>query len=532
MITLRDYQAEAIDALFAYFGEHDGNPLLVLPTGSGKSVVQAAFIERMERLYPGQRVLLLTHVKELIEQNYLKFRTLLPGVPCGIHSASFGRKDIGHRFMFCGIQSIWRKADKIGPYDLIMIDEAHLVPASGMGMYRGFLDDMRIVNPLVKIIGLTATPFRLDSGLLTSGDGRIFTDIAYDLPLLRLVNAGHLSPVISRGSLHHADLSGVHKRGREFVEEESAQAMMQITSPALDEVLELAADRRSWLLFATNVKHANQIHDGLRQRGIVSDVVTGETPKLARARVIDDFRNGRLRALVNVMVLTTGFDAPATDCLVSMRPTLSAGLWLQMCGRGMRNAEGKENCLVLDYAGNIARHGPLDMIRGRLKEQSDEEGEAPAKKCPQCGTPCHAALSACPNCDYSFPPPEPKIEHQSSSGVLLSSQYSDTTDYPVTGIEYDAHTSIRSGMKTLRVDYNCGLIRFSEYVCIEHDGYARSKAVAWWIRMGGRAPIPSSVREAEDRAAAELRRPTLITVKRVGRYPEIVRHRFDVQEAA
>jgi len=532
MITLRDYQEEAIAALFAYFEEHDGNPLLVLPTGSGKSVVQAAFLERMERLYPGQRVLLLTHVKELIEQNYLKFRTLLPGVPCGIHSASFGRKDIGHRFMFCGIQSIWRKADKIGPYDLIMIDEAHLVPASGMGMYRGFLDDMRIVNPLVKIIGLTATPFRLDSGLLTSGDGRIFTDIAYDLPLLRLVNAGHLSPVISRGSLHHADLSGVHKRGGEFVEEESAQAMMQITSPALDEVLELAADRRSWLLFATNVKHANQIHDGLRQRGIVSDVVTGETPKLARARVIDDFRNGRLRALVNVMVLTTGFDAPATDCLVSMRPTLSAGLWLQMCGRGMRNAEGKENCLVLDYAGNIARHGPLDMIRGRPKEQSDETGEAPARKCPQCGTPCHAALSACPNCDYSFPPPEPKIEHQSSSGVLLSSQYSDTTDYPVTGIEYETHTSIRSGMKTLRVDYNCGLIRFSEYVCIEHDGYARSKAVAWWIRMGGSAPIPSSVREAEDRAAAELRRPTLITVKRVGKYPEIVRHRFDVQEAA
>lgn len=119
MITLRDYQEEAIAALFAYFEEHDGNPLLVLPTGSGKSVVQAAFLERMERLYPGQRVLLLTHVKELIEQNYLKFRTLLPGVPCGIHSASFGRKDIGHRFMFCGIQSIWRKADKIGPYDLI-----------------------------------------------------------------------------------------------------------------------------------------------------------------------------------------------------------------------------------------------------------------------------------------------------------------------------------------------------------------------------------------------------------------------------
>lgn len=499
---------------------------------SGKSVVQAAFIERMERLYPGQRVLLLTHVKELIEQNYLKFNVLLPNAPCGIHSASLGRKDIGQRFLFGGIQSIWRKAEKIGTYDLIMIDEAHLVPAKGLGMYRCFLDDMQVVNPMVKIIGLTATPFRLDSGLLTHGEGRIFTDIAYDLPLLRLVDAGHLAPVISRGSLHHADLSGVHKRGGEFVEQEAAEAMMSITGSALDEVITLAVDRRSWLLFATNVNHANQINAVLRRSGITSDIVTGDTPKIARSRIIEDFKRGTLRALVNVMVLTTGFDAPKTDCLVSMRPTLSAGLWLQMCGRGMRTAEGKENCLVLDYAGNIARHGPLDMIRGWAKKQSEEPGEAPTKKCEKCGTVCHAALAICPNCGYEFPPPEMKIEGNSSSEALLSSQYSDTTDYPVTGIEYEEHISYKSGSSTLRVDYHCGLIRFSEYVCLEHQGYARGKAIAWWVRMGGMLPAPLSVQEAEARAE-ELRRPITITVKRVGKYPEIVGHRFgDMEEVS
>ncbi len=195
MITLRDYQKEAIDSIYKYFDDNDGNPLVELPTGAGKSLINAGFIERTVMTWPGTRILMLTHVKELIEQNHEKLLTLWPSSPCGIYSASLKRKDKHQDIIFAGIQSIYNKAFELDKFDLVIIDECHMVPNKASGTYRKFLADLKIANPKVKVIGLTATPYRLDNGMLTHGDDRIFTDTCYRLPIKTLLDRGYLAPV-------------------------------------------------------------------------------------------------------------------------------------------------------------------------------------------------------------------------------------------------------------------------------------------------------------------------------------------------
>ena len=530
MIHLRDYQQDAIDALYRWFENKAGNPLVVIPTGGGKSIIQAAFIERAFQDDPACRVLCVTHVKELIAQNWQRLRQIWPQAPAGVNSASLNRRDTHHPILFAGVQSIYKLTEKLDAFDLVIVDEAHLIPHAGEGMYRQLLAGMRARNPWMKVIGLTATPYRLDSGMLVDGD--FFDGVAFELPMQRLISEGSLVEVISKGSLQRANLAGVHVKQGEFVDAEAAAAMMAITEAALDEVCELAADRRSWLLFCVTVRHAHQVAESLARRGIPSAMVTSKTPQAERDATIRACQSGRIRALVNVKALTTGFDAPRIDCLVSLRPTLSAGLWVQICGRGMRPSPGKENCLLLDYAGNIARHGPIDRIQGRRKKStSDENHEAPARNCPQCSARLHAALRACPECGAIMPEPDPeqKLSQSASDMAVLSSQKS-IKDLPVGYVSYGEHVG-KSGVPTMRVTYHVGAFtRVSEYICFEHQGYARSKAEIWWQRRCAE-PVPGTVSEAMAMAHA-LAEPAHMRVSFGGKFPELIYVEFKRQEAA
>jgi len=513
----------------------DGNHLyltddFVVHHNSGKSVVQAAFIERAFQDDPACRVLCVTHVKELIAQNWQRLRQIWPSAPAGVNSASLNRRDTRHPILFAGVQSIYKLVSRIDAFDLVIIDEAHLIPHAGEGMYRQLLAVMKERNPWIKVIGLTATPYRLDSGLLVDGD--VFDGVAYELPMQRLISEGSLVEVISKGSLQRANLSAVHTRQGEFVDAEAEEAMMAVTEAALDEACNLAADRRGWLLFCVTVKHAHQVADSLIARGISSAVVTGKTPQSDRDAIIRDFQAGKVRALVNVKVLTTGFDAPRTDCLVSLRPTLSAGLWVQICGRGMRPSPGKENCLLLDYAGNIARHGPIDQIQGRRKKSSSGEvHEAPTRKCPRCEARLHASLRVCPECGCAMPEPDQaqKIGHSASDMAVLSSQ-KNIRDLAIDDLFYDYHLG-KSGTPTMRVTYCAGVFtRVSEYICFEHQGYARAKAAIWWQRRCT-DPVPETVSEALEMAHA-LAEPTHMRVSFGGKFPELITVEFRKQEAA
>ncbi len=525
-LSLRPYQRAAIEGLYDYFGANTGNLLVVIPTAGGKSVVIAGFIREAIAAYADTRVLVLTHVRELISQNFQALLRAWPDAPAGIYSAGLSRRDIHAQILFAGIQSIHRHAYKVQRCDLVLIDEAHLLGRGDSGMYRSFLAQLNEINAgLLKVVGFTATPYRLDSGMLHEGKDRLFTDIAYEVPVLDMIQQGYLSPVIPKQTDTQLDVAGVGSRGGEFIAKdlEAAVDRDEVTQAAVAEIVRHGQDRGSWLVFCSGVAHARHVADAIRVHDITCETVTGETPTPERDRILAAFKAGRLRCVTNANVLTTGFDAPGVDLIALLRPTKSVGLYVQMVGRGTRLAEGKEDCLVLDFAGNTARHGPIDTVDGSRKQKGEEAGEAPIKVCPACETINHASARYCRKCNYAFPPPEVKVSAKAASDALLSTQIQ-ASWCDVSGITYARHEK-PGKPASLRVTYECGLARHSEWVCFEHTGYPREKAVGWWHRRAPHLPPPFTVDEALQQQDV-LRQPRAIQVKPVGQYTEIGAVRF------
>lgn len=518
MLTLRPYQQAAIDAIYGYFAENVGHPLVVIPTAGGKSLVMAAFIEGVLKAWPDQRILIVTHVRELIAQNHAELIGLWRDAPAGIYSAGLGRRDLGARILFAGIQSIHRRAWDVQQCDLVLIDEAHLIPGASDTMYRRFLDTLARLNPQLKVIGFTATPYRLDSGMLHEGRGALFTDIAYEASVRQLIDDGYLCPLVSKAAETRLDVTGVATRGGEFIpgQLQAAVDLPEITEAAIDEVVRLGTDRRSWLAFCAGVEHATHVAEAIRARGFSAATIFGDTPKQERDRIVAAFKRGEIRALASMGVLTTGFNAPGVDLIAMLRPTKSAGLYVQMAGRGTRLAPGKADCLVLDFAGNVARHGPIDAVKP--KRPGSGEGDAPVKVCPDCQSILATAVRVCPDCGHAFPPPKLQVEREASTLAIL------TTGRPqwlsVEGVSYRAHEKPGS-RPTMQVEYRCGLVRHREWVCFEHTGYARQKAVAWWRQRAPGMPVPSTVTEALA-WSREIAAPTEIAVRPSGRFTEIL----------
>jgi DNA repair protein RadD len=472
---LRDYQREAVDGLYNYWASKAGdNPLVVAPTGSGKTAILAQVIKDAMS-YPDTRVLVVTHVKELLEQGASGLLKLYPEADYGIYSAGLKQKVLNKPITFAGIQSVWERAyDMVPAPDLVLIDEAHLLPKNTETRYNRFIADLKICNPDVKVVGLTATPYRLDTGYLHKGKGAIFDGIAHDIPVSMLMDQGYLSPVISKGGLKQIDLTGVGKRGGEFIESELATAASdpELVESTVREIVTLADKRKSWLVFSSGVNHAHLLADEFEKYFVDVGVVTGSDSSAVREKTIADFKSGKLQCLINVNVLTTGFDHPGVDCVCLVRATASCGLYIQCIGRGTRVAEGKENCLILDYGSNVERHGFIDQVKPKDK-MSGGDGEAPVKQCEKCQTIVHAAAKICPECGFEFP--APLLNHGSSSysGAMLSSQVvAEWVD--VDDVLYSRHKK-EGKPDSIKVTYYCGMLSVSEWLCPDHGGYAASK---------------------------------------------------------
>jgi DNA repair protein RadD len=550
-VKLRDYQQAAVDAVYNHLRNRDDNPVAVLPTGAGKSLVLAKIASDAVQQWNG-RVLILAHVKELLEQNADKVRRLCPDIKVGLYSAGLKKRDTNTPVLVAGIQSIYKRACDLDPFDLIVVDEAHLISKKGDGMYRQFLADCKVINPHVRVIGLTATPFRLDSGMICSPD-HFLNSICYEIGIKELIRDGYLCPLVSKAGINRADFSGVHMRAGEFVSEEVEQLAGDdaLVSAACAEIVELTADRRAVLIFATSVAHGRQVVETLRDNhGIECGFVTGQTPADERDALLARFRGDQvaersavgtlfdtgsgaighspLRFLCNVNVLTTGFDAPRVDCVVMLRPTMSPGLLYQCVGRGFRLHPDKQNCLVLDFGGNIERHGPIDQIKPKEK-QLRPGSEPPAKECEKCHALVACGYANCPECGHPFPPPDREShDAQASDAGVLSGEVTDT-EYEVRDVIYRIHRkrdADEDAPRCLRVDYMIGLDHWqSEFICIEHSGYARRKAEAWW-RERCLDPCPTSAEEALDLAEVGLIAvPELITVRSIAgqKYDRIIK---------
>ncbi|MCG9635444.1 DEAD/DEAH box helicase [Vibrio parahaemolyticus] len=387
MYTLRPYQADSVKAVIHYFRKHSTPAVIVLPTGAGKSLV----IAELARLAKG-RVLVLAHVKELVEQNHAKYEGY--GLKGAIFSAGLGRKETDQQVVFASVQSVVRNLDSFkNQFSLLVIDECHRVPDDKNSSYQKVITHLRELNPGIKVLGLTATPYRLGMGWIyqyhTRGqvrteESRFFHDCIFELPIRYLLDENFLTParmmdapVLSYdfSQLKPANTGRYKEAEMDMVIDKAKRATPQI----VEQIIQYARERKGVMIFAATVRHAQEIH-GLLPEGETA-IVIGDTPTPERDAIIQAFKNREIKYLVNVSVLTTGFDAPHVDLIAILRPTESVSLYQQIVGRGLRLSEGKNECLVLDYAGNS-----YDLYQPEVGDpKPDSTSEIITIPCPACG---------------------------------------------------------------------------------------------------------------------------------------------------
>ena len=409
----------------------------------------------------------------------------------------------------------------------ILAHNCHMLPHDGEGMYRKFLAESKVINPQVRLIGLTATPYRMSTGLICAPEN-LLNEICYEISVKELIVQGYLCPLKSKAGKVKVDTSGLHIRGGEFIANEVEELMDRdsLVHAACREIVEHTRDRHSVLIFAAGVQHGRHIQRTLEKLGQECGFVCGETLPFDRAETLRRFRDSNLKYLCNVNVLTTGFDAPNIDCVAMLRPTMSAGLFYQMTGRGFRLSPDKTDCLILDFAGNVLRHGPVDDLQ--IKPPSEGNGVAPVKECPGCGSLIHASYTICPECDHEFPPPERRLhDHQATTAGVLTGQFTDTR-FEVQDVSYCVHFKRKADLDhppSMRVEYRLGYNNYqSEWICFEHTGYARTRAEVWW-RKRSNLPVPKKVTEAIELAEdGALCKTKAITVRNIAgqKYANII----------
>ena len=541
MIKLRWYQSEAAEALFnAVDGNLDTHPIAVIPTAGGKSFTLCEFINLYLSKHPSDRILVLSHVAEILEQDHASLVTYFPGVDIGLYSAGLKSKTI-EKITVAGIQSVHNKPELFSDVDIVIVDECHLVPIKGDTMYRSFLGNLH-----ANYVGLTATHFRLGHGYLHKGEGALFNKIAYDLSaphkFNKLVHEGYLSKLVTKNTLQkwEADEQGMRTTAGDFNSKDMSMAFDRdtITKAAVEEIIKFGKNYKCWLIFAINIEHAENIAETLTNAGIKTACVHSKMLE-DRKQVIQDIKDGKYRATVNVDVLTTGFDVPGIDLIAMLRPTKSPVIHVQTIGRGLRvvhapgfpdsdegrrdaiEAGPKQHCLVLDFAGNTERLGPINDVYIRQKGETKGTGEAPIKECPECLVLMHPSIMECDNCGHEFVRKE-KIEMKASTAEIVLIEREKWLD--VKEVVYSIHQK-PGKQSSLRVQYKTGLSGFSEWICYEHPNYAGHRARNWVDFRYLSNPKPRDLQELYTNVD-KLMKPTQILVDTSGKFATIKDYRF------
>jgi len=527
-IQPRPYQEEALKALHDHICTKESNPCIAIPTGGGKSLLMAWAIQRWKDEYPPLRVAILAHRKELVAQNSGELHEIWPSADIGVYAAGLKRRDTENSIIYASIDSVFKRGGEFAPFDVVIVDEAHRIPPKGEGKYRTFLELQRIQNPDLRVVGFTATPYRM-TGPLCHAD-HILHEICYEAHIHHLIADGYLCRLWSRRGDAQPDLSNVKRySGGDYVVKSLSTAVDSddvVSSAVKDAVGNIREyKRKSIIFFCVDVVHCGHVSKALRMYGISAPAVTNSTPRRERDRIARDFKAGRLKAICNVNVYTEGFNAKQVDCIVLLRPTLSRGLYVQMVGRGLRTHPDKENCLVLDYAHCIDEHGPIDCI---------DAGDAKLHDCKECGNVFSRQLGVCPHCGWEIPKQvieaaeaderERRLhEIRASNRSILSGE---PETFPVESVSIHRH--IKDGMPdSLRVEYRSGLFVAREWICLDHQGPAGHKAHYWWkSRFGEPVPTVDEARENLflNQALAEVTES--ITVVQRGKYKEITGYKL------
>lgn len=502
-ITPRPYQEEALEALDQHIMEKETHPCVVIPTGGGKSILMAWAIQQWVESYPAFRVCILAHRKELVFQNSAEMEGVINffdhKYDIGVYSAGLRRRDIDSAILFASIDSIYNKWGEFPPFDCIIVDEAHRIPIRGEGKYRSFIEGCTRLNPNLKVVGFTATPFRMGVGNICHKD-HILNEICYEANVAQLIRDGYLCPLRSKVGEYQPDLSDVKRNsGGDYICSSLAKAVEipELVDKAVADMVGhiQRENRKSVIVFCVDIQHCKEVSAAFFRHGIEAVPVTGKTSAQERDRVVEAFKEGKIRVIVNCNVYTEGFNAKRVDCIALLRPTLSKSLFVQMVGRGFRLHPEKDNCLVLDYAHCIQEHGPIDEISA---------GAVRMATCGDCGDTFSHARRICPNCKWEIPKQEvERVEAEererarhAEEASRLSILGKEPVDFPIDEVKFFRHK--KTGKPdSVRVEYRSGTVVLREWVCLEHGGYAEQKARKWWAqRFGSDSAKTITVEEA------------------------------------
>jgi DNA repair protein RadD len=516
----RQYQEDCENAMLKYALDMKGyNPVVAVPTGGGKTKILSSFIYKYLEREPTHNILVLSHTETIIKQDYAAIQSFFPGIIIGLYSSGLGSKTV-QKITIAGIQSVYKKPELFQQFHVVIVDECHTVPTKGNGMYRQFFKSIDVVR-----VGLSGSPFRTGHGYVHTGKGALFNVLAYNLCSMdnfnKLVADGYLTKLISKPPDYQMNTDGVKESAGDYNVKDLSRHFdrQELTDRAVEELVKFGKNYKSWLVFAIDIDHADHINEQLLKHGINSEVLHSRSDT-DRHELKDQFVNKEIRAIVSVGMITTGFDAPNIDLLVLLRPTKSPVLHVQMIGRGLRICEGKTHCLVLDFAGNISRLGPINNVEiPTAGKKKNGNGKPVVKKCPVCGCLHHPIVKFCDVCGHEFQfNTNIKSEFDTKDVVQTTS---DKRWFQITDVMYSKHD--KPGKPTsLKVIYKSGLFTVTEYVCYDHPGYAGYKGQHWVkTRWNGNSPLPRDVDELY-KGIDNLIVPAKILIDLHSKYPSVL----------
>lgn len=568
MRTPRPFQREAVDAVRRDLQAHpDDNLLVGLPTGVGKALCLAMLCKELLYEIPMLRITMATHSQHLVQQNANTLLAQWEDAPVGIYSAGLGLKQAGAPITFCGIQSVAKHPELFGRQHILLVDEAHAIAPGDETYYHRFIGGLKKINPRLRVVGFTATMFRMKGGMLTNPGG-MFHRISYDRTdresFIQFIRDGYLVPLLTKPTGFVYDASGLRKTAGDF-NQKDLEALVDDadkTHAALSECMEVLRDRDHWMIFCAGIKHVEDVVNLLASWGQNAVGVHSKMdPKLIEKN-INAFRSGEARMIVNNGILTTGFDAPHVDALVLLRLTDSSGLNVQILGRGTRpyfNFPGseafgfdldslsgrlqaiahspKQNCRVMDYADNIKRNGAINAPRiPGMKKKG--KGEMPIKICPKCGAYNHTSARFCENvtdtppCDYEFVFEDkktetaselPAVEWEAPPPAEIPCKW-----FPVIKVDRDIyHPDGKPAM--LKINYLCEGRSINQFICLDHEGGAKRVAIRFWKKHRPFKEPPSSTLESLA-FTHELMTPTWIFSEEKGKYPSVRGESFEIEK--
>jgi DNA repair protein RadD len=520
-MILRDYQIRTLDETWTAM-QVKHNILITAPCSAGKTIIFSKIIQRLLRENSSFRALILVDREILVSQSADKLRSVAPelGLSIGIVCASVSaRKDFGLPVTVASRQSLINRLGEFPPVQLVIVDEAHLMACPTMekpapDQYAAIISKLREYNPHMRLLGCTASPYRLGAGYIYGdrnkpGTMPYFETVDSTITTMELLAGGYIAPLTGMAAVntqYAEDLTNVNMVAGEYNLGQLSDMMCKAVhlQSCVDAWEKYADGRKKGLVFCTSIEHSEKVAETFRNNGITACAIHSKLSPIELSVRMQELKTGGMQVFTSVAKLTTGFDVPDIDCIVMARPTKSTALYQQAIGRGQRLSPDKTNCLVIDLTGCTTDFGTdMDNLRVQIP-YGDGGGEAPKKICPGengdgsvCGQSVHASLRYCPHCNFSFPVTELM---ESALGTMKKVEFNklpEPEEWDVTSVSYSVHFSKKTEKDLIKVTYECGQFnKFYEWVCLPdfYEGYAVTKAQAWWQERCDE-PFPATCEE-------------------------------------